>query len=267
MPGDAGRPRGGCRALCRAAPAAAGPPGVDRVVVARRSGPSFLVRVDEGGRLRRAEQCPGPAAESIHSFTHSFITGGSSPAGAPPSSSSSSSSVFSPGPSDRRKRNGNGSLMREPRRPRARPGPAGRPAPRGWGGTASRRRGTAGGAEAVGAARGGGGGRPGWEEVTEAAEGAVLFREPSAFNELVVVREYAWGGATVRSLEFGLEDDLFQSAVAVPFRPTEVRPRRRGDEGGVGELQHAPAARRRRTPRGPPAPPPTGPRCAGGTAR
>ena len=156
--------------------------------------------------------------------------------------------------------------MREPRRPRARPGAAGRPAPRGWGGTASRRRGTAGGAEAVGAAQGGGGGRPGWEEVTEAAEGAVLFREPSAFNELVVVREYAWGGATVRSLEFGLEDDLFQSAVAVPFRPTEVRPRRRGDEGGVGELQHAPAARRRRT-RGPPAPPPTGPRCAGGTAR
>ena len=206
---------------------------------------------------------PSGQAESIHSFTHSFITGGSSPAGAPPSSSS----VFSPGPSDRRKRNGNGSLMREPRRPRARPGAAGRPAPRGWGGTASRRRGTAGGAEAVGAARGGGGGRPGWEEVTEAAEGAVLFREPSAFNELVVVREYAWGGATVRSLEFGLEDDLFQSAVAVPFRPTEVRPRRRGDEGGVGELQHAPAARRRRTPRGPPAPPPTGPRCAGGTAR
>ena len=144
---------------------------------------------------------------------------------------------------------------------------AGRPAPRGgaaggWGGTSSRRR----RAEAKGAA-GGGGGRPGWEEVTEAAEGAVLFAEPSAFNELVVVREYAWGGATVRSLEFGLEDDLFQSAVAVPFRPTEVRPRRRGDEGGVGELQHAPAARRRRTPRGPPAPPPTGPRGAAGTAR
>ena len=154
---------------------------------------------------------------------------------------------------------------------RAGPRAAGRPAPRGgaaggWGGTSSRRR----RAEAKGAA-GGGGGRPGWEEVTEASTGAVLFAEPSAFNELVVVREYARAGATVRTLEFAssLEDadDLFQSAVAVPFRPTEVRPRRRGDEGGVGELQHAPAARRRRTPRGPPAPPPTGPRGAAGTAR
>ena len=221
-----------------------------------------------------ARRGPIWAGRERHSFIHPFVhhrriqPGGSSPV----LILVLVLRLLAPRAQNRRKRNGNGSLMREPRRPRARPGAAGRPAPRagaarGWGGTASRRRGTAGGAEAVRAARGGGGGRPGWEEVTEAAEGAVLFREPSAFNELVVVREYAWGGATVRSLEFGLENDLFQSAVAMPFRPTEVRPRRRGDEGGVGELQHAPAARRRRTPRGPPAPPPTGPRCAGGTAR
>ena len=130
---------------------------------------------------------------------------------------------------------------------RAGPRAAGRPAPRGgaaggWGGTSSRRR----RAEAKGAA-GGGGGRPGWEEVTEAAEGAVLFAEPSAFNELVVVREYARAGATVRTLEFAssLEDadDLFQSAVAVPFRPTEVRPRR-GGRGPKGLAGGAPARAR-----------------------
>ena len=126
---------------------------------------------------------------------------------------------------------------------RAGPRAAGRPAPRGgaaggWGGTSSRRR----RAEAKGAA-GGGGGRPGWEEGTEEAEGAVLFAEPSAFNELVVVREYARAGATVRTLEFGLEDDLFQSAVAVPFRPTEVRPRR-GGRGPKGLAGGAPARAR-----------------------